>query len=158
MLKKHELYMCEAIKEAKKALFHQDVPVGAVVVFEDRIISRACNQVELLRDPTAHAEMIAITGATNFLGAKWLSKACIYVTIEPCSMCAGALVLARIKEIFYGAKDPKTGACGSVADIVNNDKLNHRIKTSGGVLEKECVVLLQEFFRKQRIKQATINN
>ena len=149
--------MREAIKEAKKALEHQDVPVGAVIVYQDRIISRGSNQVELLHDPTAHAEMIAITAATNFLGAKWLSKSSIYVTIEPCSMCAGALVLARINQIFYGAKDLKAGACGSVVNIVDN-KLNHRIKAMGGILEKDCASLLQNFFRGQRIRQAAVNN
>ena len=150
--------MQEALREAKKAFEHEDVPVAAVVVYRNRIISRACNQVELLRDPTAHAEMVAITQATNLLGSKWLLQASLYVTVEPCSMCAGALVLARIKEIIFGAKDPKTGACGSVVNIADNRKLNHRIKVTGGVLDKECALLLQEFFRQQRRRQAAVNN
>ena len=100
-----------------------------------------------------HPEMIAITQAASTLGSKWLNEASIYVTIEPCSMCAGALVLARIKNIVYGAKDPKTGACGSVINIVNHKKLNHRIKVEKGILEKECGYLLKEFFRKKRAKQ-----
>ncbi|MEW6008156.1 MAG: tRNA adenosine(34) deaminase TadA [Candidatus Omnitrophota bacterium] len=158
MTKKHELLMQEAIKEAKKAFEHDDVPVGAIIVHKDKIISRASNQVELLNDPTAHAEMIAITQATNFLSSKWLSGAVIYITIEPCSMCAGALVLARVKEIIFGARDPKTGACGSVVNIADNKKLNHHIKSVGGILEKDCAGLLQEFFRRQRRKQAAINN
>jgi tRNA(adenine34) deaminase len=158
MLNKNDFFMREALKEAKKALEHEDVPVGAVVVYKDQVISKACNQVELLRDPTAHAEMIAITQATNFLGSKWLTDASLFVTVEPCSMCAGALVLARIKEVVFGAKDPKTGAGGSVINIMNNKKLNHRIKTTGGVMEEECVLLLQEFFKQQRRKQAAINN
>jgi tRNA(adenine34) deaminase len=158
MLDKHEFFMREALKEARKAFEHDDVPVGTIVVYKGQIISRACNQVELLRDPTAHAEMVAITQATNFLGSKWLLQAALYVTVEPCSMCAGALVLARIKEIYFGAKDPKTGACGSVVNIANNKKLNHRIKSTGGILEKESILLLKEFFRQQRRKQAAATN
>lgn len=150
--------MQEAIKEAKKSFEHDDVPVGAIIVYKDKVISRASNQVELLNDPTAHAEMIAITQATNFLAAKWLLGASLYVTVEPCSMCAGALVLARVKEIIFGAPDPKTGACGSVVNIASNAKLNHRIKTVGGVLKNDCAILLKEFFRRQRRKQAAINN
>jgi len=155
---KHEFFMSEALKEAKKALEHDDVPVGAVIVHKDRIISRACNQVELLSDPTAHAEMIAITQGCNSLGSKWLQGAVLYVTIEPCSMCAGALVLARISGIVFGAKDPKTGACGSAINIIDNKKLNHRIKFLGGVLEEDCALMLTSFFRRQRTKQAAANN
>ena len=143
-------YMREALKEARKAFEKDDVPIGAVIVREGRIIARAHNQVELLKDPTAHAEMIAITQAAAVLGSKWLVDCAIYVTIEPCSMCAGALVLSRIKNIFFGAKDPKTGACGSIANIVNHKKLNHRIKVKKGVLREECSALLSEFFRKKR--------
>ncbi|MFH1492842.1 MAG: tRNA adenosine(34) deaminase TadA [Candidatus Omnitrophota bacterium] len=158
MKKIHELFMHQALREAKKASGHEDVPVGALIVYEDKIISRACNQVELLHDPTAHAEMIALTAATNFFKAKWLKKCSMYVTIEPCSMCAGALVLARIKEVFFGAADPKAGACGSALNIANNSKLNHRIKVKSGILSQDCAALLQEFFRKQRLKQAALNN
>src|SRR3990167_965949 len=126
--------MQEALKEARKAFEKDEVPVGAVIVSEGRIIARAHNQVELLKDPTAHAEMIAITQAASTLGSKWLNEASIYITIEPCSMCAGALVLARIKNIVFGAQDPKTGACGSIANIVNHKKLNHRIMVRSGIL------------------------
>jgi len=126
--------------------------VGAVVVYQGKIIARAHNQVERLGDPTAHAEMLALTSATNYLNTKWLSGASLYVTIEPCNMCAGALVLARIKNLYFGAKDPKAGACGSVTNIVNHKKLNHRIKVKNGILEKECGTLLKDFFKKKRIK------
>jgi len=142
--------MQEALKEAQGALKEDEVPVGAVIVYKDRIIGRAHNQVERLKDPTAHAEMLAITSATNALNTKWLNDATLYVTIEPCSMCAGALVLARIKNLIYGADDPKAGGCGSVTNIINNKSLNHRIKVQKGILEKECSSLLKEFFRKKR--------
>ncbi|MFH0826800.1 MAG: tRNA adenosine(34) deaminase TadA [Candidatus Omnitrophota bacterium] len=151
MVKKHVKFMQEALKEAKRALKEDEVPIGAVVVYKDKIIGRAHNQVERLKDPTAHAEMLAITCATNSLNTKWLNDASLYVTIEPCSMCAGALVLARIKNLIYGAGDPKSGACGSVVNIVNHKKLNHRIKIKKGILEKESSSLLKEFFKKKRV-------
>ena len=142
--------MQEALKEAESAFREDEVPIGAVVVFKDRIIGRAHNQVERLKDPTAHAEMLAITSATNSLNTKWLNGVSLYVTIEPCCMCAGALVLARVKNLIYGAGDPKAGGCGSVASIVNNKKLNHRINVRRGILEKECGYLLTDFFKKKR--------
>jgi tRNA(adenine34) deaminase len=145
--------MNEALKEARKAFARDEVPVGAVIVRGREVIARAHNQVELLKDPTAHAEMIALTQATNFLGSKWLQDCTLYVTIEPCSMCAGALVLARLKKVFFGAKDPKTGACGSVINIVEHQKLNHHLEVEGGVLEDECGALLSEFFKKKRKKK-----
>ena len=111
MNKKHEKWIREALKEAKRALQNEEVPVGAVVVFENRIIGRGHNQVELLQDPTAHAEMIALTAATNALGKKWLSEATMYVTIEPCTMCAGAMILARLKTLVYGARTLMTEFC-----------------------------------------------
>lgn len=147
-----EIYMAEALKEAREAAREDEVPVGCVIVHKGRIIARAHNQVECLKDPTAHAEMIALTSAANYLGTKWLNGASIYVTIEPCSMCAGALVLARVKNIFFGAADPKTGACGSVVNIVNHQKLNHKLKVKKGILTKECGSLLSGFFRKKRKK------
>ncbi|MBU3958616.1 MAG: tRNA adenosine(34) deaminase TadA [Candidatus Omnitrophica bacterium] len=152
MLKKHARFMQEALKEAKEAFRKDEVPVGAVVVYKDKIISRGHNQIESLKDPTAHAEMLAITSAANYLGSKWLSGGSIYVTIEPCSMCAGALALARIKNLFFGAPEPKTGACGSVFDILKDKKLNHRVNVKKGILEKECNSLLKEFFKNKRIK------
>ena len=147
-----EIYMSEAVKEAEKAFSENEVPVGAVVVYKGKIIARGHNQVERLKDPTAHAEMLALTSASNYLNAKWLNGCSLYVTIEPCSMCAGALVLSRLKNLYFGAKDPKTGACGSVINIVNHKKLNHRVKIRGGILEKECGALLKEFFKKKRYK------
>lgn len=144
------VYMSEALKEAREAAGQDEVPVGCVIVHERKIIARAHNQVERLKDPTAHAEMLALTSAANFLGTKWLSGVSLYVTIEPCSMCAGAMVLARIGNLYYGAKDPKTGACGSVFNIAANRKLNHRIKVSGGIMKDECSSLLKEFFKKKR--------
>jgi len=151
VIKIHALYMQEALKEAEKAFGEDEVPVGAVIVYENKIIARGHNQVERLKDPTAHAEIIAITSAANYLGIKWLNEASLYVTIEPCSMCAGASVLARIKNLYFGASDPKTGACGSVINIVNNKKLNHRIKITKGIFAAECSSLLKEFFKKKRV-------
>ena len=146
----HEMMMREALKEARKAAAADEVPVGAVIVHGRQVIARAHDQVELLKDPTAHAEMIAITQASNFLGSKWLQDCVLYVTIEPCSMCAGALVLSRLKKIFFGARAPKTGACGSVLDISGNTKLNHEVEVDDGVLADECAAVMKEFFRKKR--------
>ncbi len=149
-MKSHEFYMKEALREAKKAFDRDEVPVGAVVMHKGTIIGRAHNQIKMLKDPTAHAEMIAITQAASQLQNERLIDCAMYVTIEPCSMCAGAMVLARIKELFYAADDPKSGACGSVTDLVNHKKLNHRIEVRRGILEHEASALLKEFFRKKR--------
>lgn len=150
MLNKHTVFMREALKEAAAAFEEDEVPVGAVVVYKNKIIGRGHNQVELLSDPTAHAEMLALTSAANCLGSKWLLDASLYVTIEPCSMCAGALVLARIKNIYFGARDPKTGACGSVFNIARSKKLNHRITVKSGILRDECGQFLADFFKRKR--------
>ncbi len=147
-----DYFMKKALQEALKAGACEDVPVGAVIVLQNKVIARAYNQVELLGDPTAHAEMIAITEASAFLKSKWLKDCALYVTIEPCSMCAGALVLSRISKVVYGACDPKTGAGGSVFNILDNEKLNHRVEVRAGVLKEECATLIQDFFRKQRAK------
>jgi tRNA(adenine34) deaminase len=152
MLKTDEMFMREAIRQAKAAALKDEVPVGAVIVYERKIIAKSHNQIETLKDPTAHAEMIAITQAANFCSSKWLQDCTLYVTIEPCSMCAGALVLARIPRICFGAKEPKTGACGSVINIANHRSLNHRIEVNGGVLAEECSALVSEFFKKKRKK------
>ena len=146
-----ETFMCEALKQARIAADNDEVPVGAVIVHESKIIARAYNQVETLKDPTAHAEMIAITQATASLKSKWLQKCTLYVTLEPCSMCAGALVLARIRRICFGAADPKTGACGSVLDIVGHEPFNHHPEVESGILEEECGRLVSGFFRRKRI-------
>jgi len=156
-LKNDSFFMKEALKEAQEAFARDEVPVGAVIVHKNRVIARAHNQVEMLKDPTAHAEILVLTEACNFLGNKWLLDCVIYVTIEPCSMCAGALVLSRIKKIVYGAEDPKAGACGSVLNIANNKKLNHRIEIKKGVLEKDCSLLLKDFFLKKRRKSSSRN-
>jgi tRNA(adenine34) deaminase len=151
MSKIDRIYMSEALKEAKKAFGTDEVPVGAVMVNEGKIIGRAHNQIRLLKDPTAHAEMIAITQAASYLGNERLLDTTMYVTIEPCVMCAGALVLARVKRLVFGAADPKTGAFGSVTDI-NETHPNHRVNVTRGVLEEECSSLLKEFFKKKRAK------
>jgi len=150
MLKDDEMFMREAIRQAKEAGEADEVPVGAVVVYDRKIIARAHNQIEMLKDPTAHAEMIAITQATNYLSSKWLAECSLYVTIEPCSMCAGALVLARMGRVCFGAEDPKTGACGSVINIANHKLLNHRLEVTGGILAAECAGLVSDFFQKKR--------
>lgn len=147
-----EAMMREALRLAQRAASSDEVPVGAVVVRGREIIARAYNQVEMLKDPTAHAEMIAITQATNFTGSKWLQDCTLYVTIEPCSMCAGALVLSRIRKVYFGAADPKTGACGSVVNIIRHPKLNHQVEIKGGLLEEECAALVSAFFKKKRKK------
>lgn len=146
----NNLFMMEALKQAKMALEKDEVPIGAVIVHNNRIIAKAYNQVETLKDPTAHAEMIAITQATNTMSSKWLLECSMFVTIEPCSMCAGALVLSRIKKLFFASFDLKTGACGSVHNIVQNNKLNHRIEVSQGILENECSELITGFFKNKR--------
>lgn len=143
---KHEYYMRLALKQAGKALKNGDVPVGCVVVYNNEIIGRGYNQVEKRNNPTAHAEMLAIKQAINKYGHKHLLDCDIYVSLEPCSMCAGAIVLARIKNVIYGATDPKTGACGSVLNIVRHNLLNHRCNVISGVLETESTSLIKDFF------------
>ena len=151
-MKIDEIYMSEALKEAKKAFDLDEVAVGAIVVCERRIIARAHNQTRLLCDPTAHAEMIALTQAANFLKSERLLNCALYVTIEPCPMCAGAMLWARIKRLIFGAADPKAGACGSVIDILGQKEFNHRISLTKGVLAKDCGSLMSEFFQKQRAR------
>ncbi len=143
---KHEFFMRQAIVEAKKAEEKDDVPVGAVIVFEGRVIARAHNQRELLKDPTAHAEMIAITQAAAYLENWRLTGTTLYVTLEPCAMCAGALVQSRIDTLVYGAVDKKAGACASVMNLVQEPRFNHRLNVIPGVLADECKHLLQSFF------------
>lgn len=140
------LFMKEALKQARLAFEKDEVPIGAVITRQNKIIARSYNQVELLKDPTAHAEMLVITMACEALQSKWLEECALYVTIEPCTMCAGALVLARIKQVVFGASDPKTGAFGSRANI-NSLKLNHKIEVKKGVMEEECSSIIHEFFR-----------
>lgn len=151
-MNEHERFMRQALAEAREAERQGEVPVGAVVVHEGRVIGRGHNQRETLNDPTAHAEMIAITAAAAFLESWRLEKCTLYVTLEPCSMCAGAIVLARLPGLVYGAFDPKAGACGSVLDVVNEPRLNHRVVPEGGLLAEECGDILRSFFRKARAK------
>lgn len=153
-----QVFMREAIKQAKLAVENDEVPVGAVITFNGKLIAKAYNQVETLKDPTAHAEMIAITQATNSLSSKWLANCTLYVTLEPCSMCAGALVLSRIKKIIFGAKDPKAGGCGSVTNIACHDQLNHKIEIQNGLFDEECGELISRFFQAKRKFNAQNNN
>jgi tRNA(adenine34) deaminase len=145
-----ERWMQHALAEAKKAGQEDEVPVGAVVVRDGRILGRGHNRTEGLQDPTAHAEILAIGAAASALKSWRLEGASIYVTVEPCSMCAGALVLTRMKRLIFGARDPKAGACGSVLNIVQNPRLNHRLEITEGVLADEASQLLRKFFRRLR--------
>jgi tRNA(adenine34) deaminase len=148
----HERFMSAAFREAQRALEIDEVPVGAVIVHQGHIIGKAHNQRELLRDPTAHAEMLAITQAASHLGSWRLDDTTMYVTLEPCAMCAGAMVLARLPTLVFGAWDPKAGATGSVMDIARHPKLNHRVEVLSGVMEEECGSILREFFRRLRAR------
>jgi tRNA(adenine34) deaminase len=139
-----------ALKEARTAFSKNEVPVGAVVVHKGCIIGKGFNQVEVMNDPTAHAEMIALTAAASNLTSKWLTDCTLYVTLEPCPMCAGAIVLSRISTVVFGSFDPKMGACGTLYNITNDKRLNHRVHTLGGVLDDTCSVLLRDFFKKKR--------
>ena len=147
-----QAFMRAALTEAAAALDHEDVPVGAVVVHEGRIIGRGRNQREQLQDPTAHAEMIAITAAASHLSCWRLEGCTMYVTLEPCAMCAGALVLARISRLVFGARDPKAGACGSLFNLCADPRLNHRVEITEGVMAEDCSMILREFFAMQRAK------
>jgi len=149
-----EFFMREALKEAQKAFGEDEVPVGAVAVYKNQIIGRGHNRTEHLQDPTAHAEIIAITAAANALGSWRLEDVIVYTTIEPCIMCAGALVLARVEKIVFGARDDKFGGCGSVFNIVNEAKLNHQVEIVEGVLKEQAASLLQKFFKKKREQKA----
>jgi tRNA(adenine34) deaminase len=148
-MQKNESYMQAALRQAGYAYDDEEVPVGAVIIYEGKIIAQSYNQVERLKDPTAHAEMLAITQAASFLKHKWLKKCTLYVTLEPCVMCAGALVLSRIDKVFFGTFDPKAGALGSSCDI-NSFKLNHRLRFEEGILRDECSGILKEFFKAKR--------
>ena len=145
-----ERYMRIALAEARAALEHADVPIGAVIVRDGAVIARAHNQREFLKDPTAHAEIVALKQAAAALGAWRLTACAVYVTVEPCVMCAGALVLARVSRLVYGADDPKAGACVSLYRIPSDERLNHCIPTTSGVLAEECAGLLRDFFRARR--------
>jgi len=143
-------FMEAALAEARAAASDGEVPVGAVVVWDGRIVGRGRNRVETTQDPTAHAEILAIGAASQTVKSWRLDEATLYVTLEPCHMCAGAIVLARIQRLVYGARDPKAGACGSLSMVVQDLRLNHRAEVQPGVLAEECGALLESFFRSKR--------
>lgn len=145
-------FMYAALQEAEKAFEEDEVPIGAVVVYKDKIIGRGNNQVERLKDATAHAEMIAITSAANYLGNWRLNECRIYVTVEPCIMCTGALLNSRIDELYFGIYDPKSGACGSIYNLAEEFKTNHKIKVYSGLMASESEQLLKAFFSNKRNK------
>lgn len=149
-LQPHKPWMRHALEQARTAFEQGEVPIGAVVVHQDRVIGEGANQRETLNDPTAHAEMIAITQAAEALNSWRLLECTLYVTLEPCPMCAGAVVQARIPTVIYGTTDPKGGACHTLYEITNDRRLNHRAAVLGGVLADECRRLLQDFFAHQR--------
>ena len=141
-----EFWMREALAEAEKALALGEVPVGAVVVRHGVVIGRGHNRRETDRDPLAHAEILAIRAAAREMHGWRLTEASLFVTLEPCAMCAGALVNSRVERLVFGAKDPKAGFCGSLGDLVRDPRLNHRLDVSSGVLERECAAVLRSFF------------
>lgn len=149
-LQPHDHWMRAALRQAEIAADADEVPVGAIVLRDGRIIAEAYNQRETLNDPTAHAEMLAITQAAAALGSWRLTGCTLYVTLEPCPMCAGAIVQARIPTVIYGTTDPKAGACHTLYQITEDPRLNHRAAVLGGVLQDECRFLLQDFFARQR--------
>jgi tRNA(adenine34) deaminase len=148
-----ENFMREALRQAQKANEAGEVPVGAVIVRAGKIIARAHNQVELLKDATAHAEMLALTQAEAAVGDWRLAECDLYVTKEPCAMCAGALVHTRIRRVIFGCTDPVAGAAGSVMNLLQMPALNHRCEIASGVLQDECATILQDFFRRRRDEQ-----
>jgi len=148
----HERFMRMALREAERAMEAGEVPVGCVIVHEGQVIGKGHNQRETLQDPTAHAEIIAITAAAAHLGSWRLEKTRMYVTLEPCPMCAGAIILSRIAEVYFGAKDPKAGACGSMLNLLEDSRFNHQPILHQGLLEAECGSILTSFFRDIRLR------
>lgn len=147
---KHDYFMRLALREAQRAAKHDDVPIGAVVVFEGEVIAAAGNERELRHSPTAHAEVLAIEEAAAFMGSWRLLNTVLYVTVEPCVMCAGAIIQARIPHLVYGAPDEKAGAVDTLYTVCNDPRLNHCVEVTSGVLADDSVALLQQFFRKRR--------
>lgn len=145
-----EYFMRLALREAEHALKHDDVPIGAVVVHEGEVLATGHNEREVRQDPTAHAEVLALREAAHALDSWRVLDAVLYVTLEPCAMCAGAIVLARVARVVFGAYDPKAGAAGSVLDVTGEPRLNHRPEIAGGLLAAECGALLSEFFAARR--------
>ena len=148
-----EAGMRAALREAHASFERDEVPVGCVIVHDGIVIGRGHNQTEGLQDATAHAEVLAIGAASNALGSWRLHECTMYVTLEPCAMCAGAIILARLGRLVYGTDDPKAGACGSVLDVIGERRLNHRVPVTNGILADECGELLREFFIQKRAKR-----
>ncbi len=155
-MKKDEYFMRLALKEAKKAYVKDEVPIGAIIVKNGKIIAKAHNLIKKLKDPTAHAEILAIKKAGKILGNERLIGTTLYTTLEPCAMCAGAIILARIDRLVFGPQDLKTGACGSVFKIINNKKNNHKVKVRKNILKEECADIIKKFFREKREKSQII--
>jgi tRNA(adenine34) deaminase len=142
----HERWMEQALRLAERAYEEEEVPVGAIIVQDGSVVGKGYNQIERLQDPTAHAEILALTAAANTLGSKKLDRCTLYVTLEPCAMCAGAIVLAKVPVLVFGAFDPKAGACGTLYNIVEDKRLNHQPHVIPGVLDEKCALLLKTFF------------
>lgn len=155
--KSDEYFMEQAFKLAKQAELHDEIPVGAVVVYQGKIIGEGFNQSIMLNDPSAHAEMIAIRQAGKYLNNYRLLDCTLYVTLEPCPMCAGLLVHSRIKQLVYASSDMKTGAAGSAFNLVSNEQLNHQIMVKGGVMQVQCSQLLSNFFKRRRAEKKRKN-
>jgi tRNA(adenine34) deaminase len=149
----HEHFMRYALREAQRAWELGEVPVGCVITYQGEIIAKGHNERERLQDPTAHAEILAITAAANRLQSWRLEHTRLYVTLEPCPMCAGAIILARIPEVYFGAFDPKAGACGSLLNLLEDTRFNHQPKVVSGVRADECAALLTNFFKELRLKR-----
>jgi len=150
LIRTDEQGMQAALREARASAAADEVPVGCVIVHDGLVIGRGHNQVEGLHDATAHAEILAIGAASTALQSWRLNECTLYVTLEPCAMCAGAMILARVGRLVYGTRDPKAGACGSVLDVIHEDRLNHRVEVDEGVLAEECGRILRDFFARKR--------
>jgi tRNA(adenine34) deaminase len=150
LIRDDEQGMRAALRLAELAAEKDEVPVGCVIVHDGMVIGRGHNQTEALQDATAHAEIVAIGAASSTLSSWRLNDCTLYVTLEPCAMCAGAMILARVGRLVYGARDPKAGACGSVLDVIHERRLNHRVEVQEGVLAEECGAILKEFFQRKR--------
>ncbi len=147
----HQYWMSIALLEAEKALDRNEVPIGCVIVRGEEIVAKGHNLTETLQDATAHAELMAITAASEHLGSRYLTEVTLYVTLEPCPMCAGAIVLARIPRLVFGAYDPKAGACGTLYTITEDARLNHQVETIAGISDVVCGLMLKEYFQKKRV-------
>jgi tRNA(adenine34) deaminase len=154
LIRDDEQGMQAALREAQASAAVNEVPVGCVIVHDGLVVGRGHNQVETLQDATAHAEIIAIGAASSTLQSWRLNDCAMYVTLEPCAMCAGAIILSRVGRLVYGARDPKAGACGSVLDVIHERRLNHRVDITADVLAEECGAMLKEFFARKRLKDA----